>query len=156
MARPIRALIVDDDPHAAEMLATRLRHEIPTLDITLADRPEPAAGHDIYLIDNDFDGIKLGTRLAKELRAVSPEALIVAFSGTLDAKTLKELLNAGCNGACEKGDDHDFATLVTLAKQVGKEKPRNGESGNGLVHVMRSLADLLKQWNNRLDRMESR
>ncbi|MEO0481456.1 MAG: response regulator [Planctomycetota bacterium] len=155
MTRVLRALIVDDDPFAADMLSTRLRQQLPTLDIETVDRPEPRSGHDVYLIDNDFGGIKLGTRLAKSLRATNPESLIVAFSGTLDATTLKELLNAGCNGACEKGQERDLSVLIELVKRFS-ETQQKAQEDRGIGSVLRSLGDLLKQWNKRLDRLETK
>src|SRR6185369_8257118 len=77
-----RALLVDDDPMALEHLELVLSSRFP---------------------DHDFEGELMAGELARQIRARGKPATVVAFSGHLDVETLKRLINAGCDGACEKG-----------------------------------------------------
>ena len=99
MAQSIRTLVVDDDELALDMLKRRLGKTFPDMEIDVTTDPAVKGTHDIFLIDNDFDGVILGPSLGREMRRANPDALIVAFSSTLDAGSLKGLLNAGCDGA---------------------------------------------------------
>src|SRR5262249_17493069 len=98
----LRALLLDDDPYALEFLRAILAERYPGLDIDVRTEPDPTGEYDLYLLDDDFEGVRLAGKLARRIRAQRPEALILAFSASLDGQTLKDLLGAGCNGVCDK------------------------------------------------------
>lgn len=151
MAQRIRTLVVDDDELALDMLKHRLGQSFPDMQIDTTTDPAVTGTHDVFLIDNDFDGVILGPSLGREIRRANPHALIVAFSSTLDAESLKGLLNAGCDGACDKSDPADFERLTEILNgyMSSSKKQTRGASG-----VLRSMTDLLRMWNGRLDHLE--
>jgi DNA-binding NarL/FixJ family response regulator len=153
MVSSIRILVVDDDELALAMLRRRLSARFPDLAIETTTNPTGLGKHDAFLIDNEFGGVVLGPTLGRELRQANPDALIVAFSSTLDADSLKGLLNAGCDGACDKSDPADFERLCEILCDY-QLKARTQHKGVG--SVLRSMADLLRMWNSRLDLMERR
>lgn len=151
MAHTIRTLVVDDDELALDMLKRRLGKSFPDMEIDTTTDPSHVGTHDIFLIDNDFDGVALGPSLGREMRRANPDALIVAFSSTLDADSLKGLLNAGCDGACDKSDPADFERLCEIMQDyMSRAKTQN----KGVGGVLRSMAELLRMWNGRLEKLE--
>jgi DNA-binding NarL/FixJ family response regulator len=157
MPFPIKALLVDDDPWFAQ--AFRLRFEASFSDITLETRavPDVSGTFDIYMIDNDFDGELLAGKLAAQIRAARADARVFAVSCQLDAATLKTLINQGCHGAFAKGDVAELIHLFSAIRAYQKSRaaavpgPANAK---GLSGVVRSIADLLREWNSMLDRQE--
>ena len=114
MTMKFRALVVDDDPDASAWLAYRLNERFPELEIVCRESPDLSGEFDLYFIDNDFHGKSLAADLAAAIRAINPPALIVAFSARLDNKTLKLLVNAGCDGACEKTESQDVELMMRI------------------------------------------
>jgi N-acetylglucosaminyldiphosphoundecaprenol N-acetyl-beta-D-mannosaminyltransferase len=152
MQRP-RALLVDDDPMALEHLELVLSSRFPDLEITTRRTPDVAGGFDFYFLDNDFEGELLAGKLAREIRATNEDALVVAFSGTLDVETLKRLINAGCDGACEKGAPASWRPILAMVEErlgamVASHRREAGAFG-GVRHAAGSIRDLLQEWNER-------
>lgn len=147
-----RILIVDDDILAANLVEARILHRFPNTVIDATVNPKDLGDYDIYLIDNEFNGVELALSLARTLRFDHPEALIIGFSGTLNGTLLKDLLNAGCNGACDKSSTEDFETMLDLIEQYHERRAASG--GKGILGVVKSMASLLREWNQRLDRLE--
>lgn len=164
-----KVLLIDDDPDVHKLFKLQFKKRFPNLTLDSILEPEAREGYDVYVIDNDFHGGKLGGNLAQLIRQKSPEAVIIAHSATLDAKTLKSLLNLGCSGACEKGSASDQEELFKLIDQCALEKQKKTESkskvmesppvpterpssgGRGILAALRTAADLLREWNARLD-----
>lgn len=155
MAQSIRTLVVDDDELALDMLRRRLLKCFPDMEVDTTTDPSVTSSHDIFLIDNDFDGVILGPTLGREVRRHNPDALVVAFSSTLDAQALKGLLNAGCDGACDKSDPADFERLCEIITDYISASHAKSQS-SGVGGVLRSMTDLLRMWNGRLDSLERR
>jgi len=153
MAQTIRTLVIDDDELALQMLKARLSTSFPEMEVDVTTDPAVQGTHDIFLIDNDFDGVALGPSLGREMRRTNPDALIVAFSSTLDADSLKGLLNAGCDGACDKSDPADFERLCEIMNDYMSHAKTQTKGVGG---VLRSMAELLRLWNGRLDTLERR
>ena len=155
MSMKTKILLVDDDPMALSFLEFKLRSGLPAFDCETRTEPNIDGAFDIYFIDNDFQGRRVAAELASRIRRERPDALIIAFSGTLDSQTLKNLINAGCSGACDKSQpgDLDEALQVarkyidTLNQQRASQRPQRG----GLVDAVRSIRGLLDSWNTRLD-----
>ena len=158
MSMKIKILLVDDDPMALSFLEFKLRSALPVFECETRTEPNIDGAFDIYFLDNDFQGRRVAAELASRIRQERPNALIIAFSGTLDSQTLKNLINAGCSGACDKSQpgDLDEALKVTrkyidtLQRQRESEKPQRG----GIVDAVRSIRGLLDSWNTRLDQQQ--
>jgi len=150
MQRP-RALLVDDDPMALEHLELVLSSRFPDLEITTRRTPDVAGQFDFYFLDNDFEGELLAGTLARQIRASDEQAMVVAFSGTLDVDTLKRLINAGCDGACEKGAAASWRPILAMVeKRLGEmidSHRRAAGAFGGVRHAAGSIRDLLQGWN---------
>lgn len=152
MQRP-RALLVDDDPMALEHLELLLSSRFPDLEITTRRAPDVTGEFDFFFLDNDFEGELMAGKLAREIRRREQRATVVAFSGRLDIETLKRLINAGCDGACEKGVPSSWRPILALvekrlAEMVDSHKRQAGAFG-GVKHAAGSIRDILEAWNER-------
>jgi DNA-binding NarL/FixJ family response regulator len=153
----LKALLLDDDPYALEFLRAVLSERYPDLAIDARAEPDPTGEYDVYLLDDDFEGVRLAGKLARRIRAQRPEALILAFSASLDGPTLKELIGAGCNGVCDKRVPADLpemlAALDRCLNEIAEQhsEPPSDLSGRYLVKTFR---ELFRAWNQRLDEQE--
>jgi DNA-binding NarL/FixJ family response regulator len=153
----MKALLLDDDPYALEFLRTILSERYPGLAIDIRTEPDPTGEYDIYLLDDDFEGLRLAGKLARRIRAQRPDALILAFSASLDRQTLKDLLGAGCNGVCDKRVPSDLPEMLAaldrcLAEVVElRAEPPSDLSGR---YLLKTFRELFQAWNQRLDEQE--
>jgi len=149
MARVFSALILDDDPDSIAFIKWYLGEHFPRLRVAAGTEATAAKGFDIYYIDNNFDGQAKAVELVRSLRETESHALVIAYSATLDTKTYKSLLNAGCNGAVEKGCVSDMAVLGRLTKDYIEEQAslEKTEKSHGLRGTVQSMAQLVGQWN---------
>ncbi len=154
----VRALIVDDDPWSLRLLRGMLRECFPMLSIETRSLPVAEPGYNMYLIDNDFKGKMMAASLARDIRVVAPDALIIAFSGTLDRKTLVSLLNAGCDGACDKSRLSEMSGVMEVIQRYCESivVTQNSRSRGSLREAVRAVADLIREWNTRLEIEENR
>jgi len=153
----LKALLLDDDPYALEFLRAILSERYPGLAIDTRSEPDPTGEYDVYLLDDDFEGVRLAGKLARRIRAQRPGALILAFSASLDGATLKELLGAGCNGVCDKRVPGDLPEmLVALDRCIEELAERNQEPPADLSgrYLVKTFRELFRQWNERLDSQE--
>ena len=140
------ALVLDDDPLAAEALAIHLRQLMPEVDVTTRMVPDVAGDFDVFFVDNTFGEARVGAEVVAEIRADRQNALIVAVSGTLDQPTLMALINAGCDFAVEKGSHADLGWAVQQVRQrLRPTKPRRRTSRIG------SLLQLVRELNRHVD-----
>ena len=149
------ALLVDDDEFALDHLEVILSTNFPELDLTKRTEPDASGEHDFYFLDNDFNGDRIAPRLAAEVRRQNPEATIFAFSAALDVGSLKGLINAGCDGACDKSDPASWRPVIEhmrlrLAELAEGHKQRSRAFG-GVRHAAASIQLLLRDWNERQD-----
>ena len=152
MSNEPTVLIVDDDQDAAEWLQYLLQTRFPSAKIEIRLNPDASGTYDIFLIDNDFHGTCLAADLARAIRASNPHALIVAFSAYLDRQTLKQLVNLGCDGACDKSDPNDVERMSQIISAfVERSKKQPAAQSTGFLGAVRSIGDLLRQWNQRLE-----
>ncbi len=153
----LKALLLDDDPYALDFLREVLVERYPGLAIDCRTEPDPTGEFDLYFIDDDFEGVRLAGKLARRIRAQRPDALILAFSASLDAGTLKELLNSGCNGVCDKKVPADLPEMLGALDRCieeleqGRRGARPDLSGRYLVKTFRAL---FREWNRRLESQE--
>ena len=153
----LKALLLDDDPYALEFLRAILSERYPDLEIDSRSEPDPTGEYDVYLLDDDFEGLRLAGKLARRIRAQRPEALILAFSASLDGNTLKELLSAGCNGVCDKRVPADLPVmLAALDRCVRELEERHSEPPSDLSgrYLLKTFRDLFRAWNRRLGEQE--
>jgi len=150
-----RALVLDDDKYALEFLRALLAERYPELEVVGRLEPDPDGVFDVYFLDDDFEGIRLAGKLARRIRVRQPEAIIVAFSASLDARTLRELIDAGCNGVCDKkvpGDIPEMlASLDRCLEEVAAARSRELTAKG---HLLGTFRDLFAEWNRRLDGQE--
>jgi DNA-binding NarL/FixJ family response regulator len=154
-----RALLLDDDAFSLDWLEAMLIDRYPDLEIERRMSPEPSGEYDIYFLDADFDGVRLAGRLARSIREEHPEAVILAFSASLDEGTLKELLNAGCNGACDKKVPGDIPAMFEALDRCMEElRVRSGRKSRrfGQARLRDLLPKLFREWNVRLGQEEQR
>ena len=146
------ALLIDDDPSALALLRHVLETRCPTLRIECRTAPDPGGSFDVIFVDNEMDGQYVAAGLASALRRRNPNALVLAYSATLEEATLKGLINAGCSGAFDKSvpDDLTKALDVVDAYLLKLSEPR----GRGFLGAIQSIKDLLREWNTRLDDQE--
>ena len=111
----------------------------------------------MYLLDDDFEGVRLAGKLARRIRAQRPDALILAFSASLDGNTLKELLSAGCNGVCDKRVPADLPEMLgALDRCLAELEELNAEAPSDLSgrYLVKTFRDLFRAWNQRLEEQE--
>jgi DNA-binding NarL/FixJ family response regulator len=153
----VKALLLDDDPYALEFLRAILSERYPGLTVDARSEPDPTGEYDVYLLDDDFEGVRLAGKLARRIRAQRPEALILAFSASLDGGTLKELLGAGCNGVCDKRVPEDLPEMLSaLDRCLTEIEERQSEPPSDLSgrYLVKTFRELFRAWNERLDRQE--
>ena len=156
MARTISALLIDDDVWCLRLLKGMLQQCFPGLRIVARTQPDISGEFDIYFLDNLIGGDFMVETLARRIRQSRPDALILAFSATLDRDTLKLLLSAGCNGACDKTVPSDLPMAMTVTQRyiegLLSAPPAPSPSSRSLRVVLSSIRGLLREWNERLDR----
>lgn len=153
----MKALLLDDDPYALEFLRAVLSERYPGLEIHARSEPDPTGEYDVYLLDDDFEGVRLAGKLARRIRAQRPDALILAFSASLDERTLKDLLGAGCNGVCDKRVPADLPEmLAALDRCMGELEREHSRPPTDLStrYLVNTFRDLFRAWNRRLDSQE--
>lgn len=149
-----RALIIDDDPDSVAFLRFRLRRRFPHMEMDTRLSPDAEGDYDLYFLDNEFHGQRLAGQLASSIRARRPQSLIIAFSAHLDAESLKQLVNAGCDGACDKSDPDDLEPMLQIVNRYVKTMSvRSSGAGpsRGLIQAIQSITELIRQWNQRLE-----
>lgn len=153
-------LVLDDDPVLLKLLSLKLRKRFPHLRVDSREQPVAVGAYDIYILDNDFHGRSLAADLAEHIKRQQPESLVLALSGTLDAVTLKRLINCGCAGAFDKSNPAEIDTLMTaIALHIDDANFSTLETsrpGSGVADTARAIAGLIRNWNRRLELEERR
>ncbi len=147
----IEALVLDDDIWSLRLVKAALQECFPEVRVHTREVPDISGDFDLYFIDNDFNGTRVLPGLAAELRERRPDSLIIAFSATLDAPTLKALLNAGCDGACDKSVYGDLDEAMSIVRAYVDQR-NQGTRRHGAIQ---SIRELLREWNRRLEHAEA-
>jgi N-acetylglucosaminyldiphosphoundecaprenol N-acetyl-beta-D-mannosaminyltransferase len=149
--RRLRALIVDDDQHAVDMMEVVLSSRFPQLEIEKRTEPNVQGDFDFYFLDDDFDGERLAARLATEIRERQPNAKVFACSAVLGVDTLKGLINAGCHGVCDKTDPKSWMPMLEATDRrfadLARERRRQKKYFGGVRQSADSIQTLLTNWN---------
>lgn len=153
MTAPLKALIIDDDQDAANWLKYLVQSRFPALEVEVRLTPDASGDHDLYLVDNDFHGSCLAAELATSIRRVQPNSLVIAVSSCLDRDTLKQLLNLGCDGGFDKSDPEDLSRMSRIidAFVQRRQLELGSDESRGFLGALRSIRELLRQWNQRLE-----
>jgi DNA-binding NarL/FixJ family response regulator len=150
----IQVLLLDDDEFALDFMQVTLLDRYLEIEVQKRTDPDPTGEFDVYFLDDDFDGLRLAGRLARRVRAENPNAVILAFSASLDEATLKELLNAGCDGVCDKKVSSDLPKLLEVLDRClleimeARNSPPEQLTGR---YLLKTFRELFKEWNQRLD-----
>ncbi|RMB12283.1 hypothetical protein [Eilatimonas milleporae] len=152
MTKPRKLLILDDDHHYSGMLALKLRHHFPELRVSSSNHSRIRPGYDIYVLDNDFSGDKIGARLAEEARATAPDSLVVVLSGTLEFGLLKRLVNCHAAGVFDKSDPSEIGRMKSLIEGflVAGPAPASEKPAASIGATVSGIAGLISEWNKRL------
>ena len=149
MHRIYSAVIMDDDPDAIAFMKWFMEEHFPWVRIASGTEADAVKGFDMYFIDNNFHGKARAVEIVKALRETEKDAMIIAYSATMDAKTFKALMNAGCNGAAEKGNASDMAVIGRMTKDfINKKSTEAAEKkSNGFRGTIESMAEMIGKWN---------
>jgi len=90
-------LILDDAPIICKVFKAHLSTTFPNAEITIEYEPKVRPGHDVYFIDNDFNGEECAVKLVMEIQEISPQSLIVCSSSKLTPETILRLRIRGCD-----------------------------------------------------------
>lgn len=125
MTELLRVLIAEDDFAVSGALAALIRSE-PRLEfvdaVADADAAIALAGAerpDVAIVDVRMPGG--GAWATREIRRVSPDTSVIAFSGTNDPLIVNEMLAAGASAYVVKGSSTE--TIVTSIEQAGTAGP---------------------------------
>lgn len=152
--RKKRLIILDDDKTVCDVLLKRLRGACPTqIEAYAIHEPVAVPGFDIYVVDNSFGGKQEGIRLAEEIAKVSPGAAILMLSSQLEVGLLKKAIGLKVVGAFDKRDPSDVTMLVETVGQLARHWPQS-QPGRG--SIVRDLAALIREWNERMSDEEAR
>ena len=145
------ALLVDDDIHALDHLELLLSMTFPLVHFEKRLEPNAQGEFDFYFLDNDFRGELMAAEMAAGIRERHPEATIFAFSAHLDPSTLKGLINAGCDGVCDKSDPGTWRVVIEHMRHELRERAqrhrRQTRAFGGVRHAAVAIRSLLQDWN---------
>ena len=149
-----KILVLDDDPIVTTIISQHLKVTFPTATVSVSNRPVVEPGFNIYFIDNDFDGEQMAASLLDDVRECAPHALVVAMSTTLNLDDLQSLVNRGCNVVYNKRRPQDSKDAQEVIEKYISilEESHLQKRKTDFIDLLRSIKELLKQWNQRLSR----
>ncbi len=151
MLHEIRTLVVTGDAATAHPIRERLERRFPDMAVETTHTPSGLSlDYDVFVVDCPT----VGTSVARMLRAENPHAFLIAFTDDLDVEALKDLLNATCNAACDRADDDALETALDQVRHFVAQHTSSPEN-TGILGVARSMSELLKLWNRRLEALET-
>jgi signal transduction histidine kinase/CheY-like chemotaxis protein len=125
-----RLLIVDDEPMVLDVLRRLL--EEPGRDVATATGPEQALAIvrcseiDVALIDKNLEGVS-GLALAREVKALQPEAEIILITGYASLETAVEAVQIGAFDYLTKPIEDYGALSLKVQSAAEKCKLRRGQ-----------------------------
>lgn len=159
MTKLRKVLILDDDTRYSGLLALKLRMRYPEILVTARTTPDVIAGYNVYILDNDFGGSKMGAVLAEKVRQLAPDSLVIVLSGTLEFGLLKRLVNCHAAGVFDKSRDSELSDLMHLIDQyliASSTQARSAQDGQTSASALTKICAILSQWNKRLAFEEKR
>ena len=152
MRRTPKILIVDDDEFFCRMLSLKLRRTFPYACVSMRTDAAAHTGYDVYIIDNDFDGICQGAKIAETLSKSAPKALIAMMSGSLDQQTLMRLVNCQASGVFDKGEEQDIERLTALIDAHFASLQLAETQAQAAGSTLGELTRFIEGWNERLNK----
>ncbi len=149
-----KMVILDDDPIVTTVIREHIQTCYPIAEVRAYNEPVIKGGYDVYFVDNDFNGKRLASILVSQIREISPNALVVALSSTLDLDELRRLVNQGCNVVYNKRfpqKSQDAREVIDNYIKVLRENQGFQKRGR-FIDLLGSLRSLLDQWNVRLNK----
>jgi hypothetical protein len=151
MLHEIRTLVVTGDAATAHPIRERLERRFPDMAVETTHTPSGLClDYDVFVVDCPT----VGTSVARMLRNENPQAFLLVFTDDLDGEALRDLLNAACNAACDRVDEEQLEAALDEVRDYVAQRTAAPEH-TGLLGVVRSMSELLKLWNRRLDAMEA-
>ena len=147
------ALIVDDDPIACAFMKWFLEDRFPYLRVATSTEPKAVHGFSLYFLDNDFGGDECAVDLVQKIRGEAENAFISVFSARLDTAAFKQLLNAGCDGAFEKGKPGELSVLESKIRAYLYQRELRASQvvDRGFTSTFKAMTGLVTGWNQRLN-----
>lgn len=149
-AFPFKIAILDDCLVSTKLQERLISTRFPGAEITVCHEPRLLPGQDVYLLDNQFGTEEHALELARRIRAVEPESLIIVWSATITKDLLKRLSTVGINAVAEKGNQGDIEAALGVMASFFRRPRRSHTFGE----TIRSIRDLLSEWNSHLDSEE--
>jgi DNA-binding NarL/FixJ family response regulator len=150
ISRQIHVAIIDDDPFVVAHLRHVFKRAIPEVTVEGIADPVAPAGFDVYVVDREFHGDARGREVIRRLRALAPDALILAYSACLDREFLRELLLEGCAGAFDKGSTSEIDAMILTIRKYLANQDLQARVRPGLGTTVHAISTLLREWNLRL------
>ncbi len=157
MSTRASVLLMDDDVWFSRAFQARFQAAFPNVRFEATTEPKVVPGYAVYFVDNDFGGQNLAGELARQIRALDLDALIIAISANLDATTLKTLINLGCNGAFDKSSPNSLQEVFTVVQRYfeAREALEERKKRRGFASTISSIASLLTEWNRRFESQQA-
>jgi DNA-binding NarL/FixJ family response regulator len=147
-------LLMDDDIWFSRAFRARFQATFPEVHLETTTEPKVEPGYAVYFVDNDFGGKKLAGEIARQIRALDLDALIIAISANLDATTLKTLINLGCNGAFDKSSSTSLLEAFSIVQRYFEARAdleQQKFKRRGFSSTISAIASLLTEWNRRFE-----
>ncbi|MBC2603338.1 response regulator [Puniceicoccus vermicola] len=145
-------LVIDDDLIVGKVVQRHIQSQFSHAIVDTCSDPVVHPGYDVYFVDNNFNGQEMALNLLRQIRALEPQALVVALSNTLDLDLVSNLVNNGCNVIYDKGDisgSHEARKVITNYLAVCEDY-YNNPGKRSARSLLSSIKQLLNEWNHRL------
>ena len=150
-------LVIDDDAIVTKIVQRHLQTEFPQAEVETCGEPVVHPGYDVYFVDNNFNGQEMALNLLRQVRALEPQALVVALSNTLDLNLVSNLVNNGCNVIYDKANIKgatEARKVITNYLSVCEDYYQNPNK-RSTKSILSSIKQLLNEWNQRLEQNAS-
>ena len=119
----IRVVVIDDHRMFAESLA-RLLSDEPDIEVVATEGDGPTGLRAVerhrlrvVLLDNQLPG-QAGVEVAREIRTVQPDTMVVMLTGAVDDRVLLAAIDAGCSGFLTK--DHASSAVADAVRSAAQ------------------------------------
>jgi DNA-binding NarL/FixJ family response regulator len=145
-----RIAIIDDDPFLVAHLQQAIAERLSDVEVVGIENPVAPAGFDAYVVDREFGGDSRGHDVIGRIRALEPDALVLAYSAYLDRDFLRALLREGCEGAFDKGSLEELDAMISIIGDFLSRGRHTTAGTRGFGGTVRAISGLVREWNLRL------
>jgi len=164
--RSFRSLLLNDDVGSFWHLKEVLCKQFPGLEFESGRVTDLIGNFDVYFVcdvhqDTSQDPNRGDPgKLVRQIRAHHSDALVIAVSSTaFNPLTLKALVNAGCHGVYENATPEDTSSIIEIISDqldhLDDAETTGRQYGSGVVGLIQSMRQLLRDWNRCLLRQKS-